>query len=128
LQSGLARLSAVGGGQEVVPQPVGQLLARRALAVNSKLSYSPTHSFEPCPGARLDPMTTREKAHKLLDELPESEIEPVLDFIASRGAAMAEPGVTVDEWGDLSKLHEVTFGETMHRLAEKERAAGHEPW
>ncbi len=29
-------------------------------------------------------MTTREKAHQLLDELPESEIEPVLDFIASR--------------------------------------------
>ncbi len=30
-------------------------------------------------------MTTREKAHKLLDELPESEIEPVVEFIASRG-------------------------------------------
>lgn len=30
-------------------------------------------------------MTTREKAHKLLDELPESEIEPVIEFIASRG-------------------------------------------
>ena len=29
-------------------------------------------------------MTTREKAHKLLDELPESEIEPVVEFIASR--------------------------------------------
>jgi hypothetical protein len=30
-------------------------------------------------------MTTRERAHKLLDELPESEIEPVLEFIASCG-------------------------------------------
>jgi predicted transcriptional regulator len=30
-------------------------------------------------------MTTREKAHKLLDELPESEIEPVVEFIVSRG-------------------------------------------
>lgn len=30
-------------------------------------------------------MTIREKAHKLLDELPESEIEPVVEFIASRG-------------------------------------------
>ncbi|HXA53469.1 MAG TPA: hypothetical protein VNV37_01205 [Solirubrobacteraceae bacterium] len=30
-------------------------------------------------------MTTREQAHKLLDELPESEIEPVVDCIASRG-------------------------------------------
>lgn len=67
-------------------------------------------------------MTTREKAHKLLDELPESEIEPVLDFIASRQAG------EVDEWGDLSKLHEAAFGGTMRRLADEEREAGHEPW
>jgi len=30
-------------------------------------------------------MTTREKIEKALDGLPESELEPVLDFIASRG-------------------------------------------
>ncbi|MGH2854654.1 MAG: hypothetical protein ACRDLF_10765 [Solirubrobacteraceae bacterium] len=30
-------------------------------------------------------MTTREQVRKLLDELPESELEPVLEFIASRG-------------------------------------------
>jgi hypothetical protein len=29
-------------------------------------------------------MTTREKAHRLLDELPDSEVEPVLEFIVSR--------------------------------------------
>lgn len=29
-------------------------------------------------------MTTREKVHRLLDELPESEVEPVLEFIVSR--------------------------------------------
>ena len=29
-------------------------------------------------------MTTREKIHRLLDELPDSEVEPVLDFIVSR--------------------------------------------
>lgn len=29
-------------------------------------------------------MTTREKVHRLLDELPDSEVEPVLDFIVSR--------------------------------------------
>ncbi len=67
-------------------------------------------------------MTTREKAHKLLDELPESEIEPVLDFIVSRHTG------EVDAWGDLSKLHEAAFGETMRRLANEEREAGHEPW
>jgi hypothetical protein len=67
-------------------------------------------------------VTTREKAHKLLDELPESEIEPVLDFLASRHAG------EVDEWGNISQLHEVAFGETMRRLADEERRAGHEPW
>jgi hypothetical protein len=30
-------------------------------------------------------VTAREKAHRLLDELPESELEPVIEFIASRG-------------------------------------------
>jgi hypothetical protein len=33
-----------------------------------------------------------------------------------------------DGWGDISKVHEVAFGETMKRLAEEERAAGHDPW
>jgi hypothetical protein len=33
-----------------------------------------------------------------------------------------------DEWGELSRVHEVAFGETMKRLAEEERAAGHKPW
>src|SRR5680860_1877568 len=40
-----------------------------------------------CPSsvrARISSMTTREKAHQLLDELPESELEPVVEFIASR--------------------------------------------
>jgi hypothetical protein len=37
------------------------------------------------PCAKLGPMTTREKAHELLDALPESEIEPVVEFLASRG-------------------------------------------
>jgi hypothetical protein len=36
-------------------------------------------------GAKLGGMTTREKARKLLDELPESEIEPVVEFMVSRG-------------------------------------------
>ena len=29
-------------------------------------------------------MTTREKAHRLLDELPDSQVEPVIEFIAAR--------------------------------------------
>ena len=31
-------------------------------------------------------MTTREKARKLLDELPEDELEPIVEILASRGA------------------------------------------
>jgi hypothetical protein len=30
-------------------------------------------------------MTTREKAQKLLDELPEDELEPIVEILASRG-------------------------------------------
>lgn len=36
-------------------------------------------------------MTTREKAHRLLDELPDSEVEPVLDFIVSRHEGEKKP-------------------------------------
>jgi len=35
-------------------------------------------------GATLGPMTTREKAQKLLDELPEDELEPIVEILASR--------------------------------------------
>lgn len=68
-------------------------------------------------------MTTRERAHRLLDELPESEVEPVVEFIVSR-----QEGDDADEWGDLSKLHDSTTASTMRRLNEEERAAGQEPW
>jgi hypothetical protein len=37
-------------------------------------------------------MTTREKAHKLLDELPEDELEPIVEIMAlrrERGSATA---------------------------------------
>jgi hypothetical protein len=44
-------------------------------------------------------MTTREKAHKLLDELPDSEIEPVVEFIASRGT-VSQQGDSFARWLD----------------------------
>jgi hypothetical protein len=34
--------------------------------------------------AKLGPMTTREKAQKLLDETPEDELEPFVEILASR--------------------------------------------
>lgn len=47
-------------------------------------------------------MTTREQAHKLLDELPDSEIEPIVELIASRKEPKAEPDVVglPDGWGE----------------------------
>lgn len=34
----------------------------------------------------------------------------------------------VDEWGDLSAMTDAAAAETMQRLDEEERAAGHRPW
>ena len=74
------------------------------------------------PRARISGMTTREKAHKLLDELPESEIEPVVEFIASRGANGTED--TVDEWGNLDAWSDGASKDTMRMLDEEETAIG----
>jgi hypothetical protein len=48
--------------------------------------------------------------------------------IALRAVQHAHAGDSADEWGNLSKVHEVAFGETMRRLGEEERAAGQKPW
>jgi hypothetical protein len=71
----------------------------------------------------IDCVTTRELAHKMLDDLPEERLED-----AVRAISALEQTRTVDDWGDLSKLHEVAFGETMRRLAAQALAAGREPW
>jgi hypothetical protein len=63
-------------------------------------------------------MTAKEK---LLLEAPgwtERQAE-----IALRAVEDAE-----DEWGNLSKLHEVATSATMQRLNDAERQAGHPPW
>ena len=68
-------------------------------------------------------MTAKEQ---LLQEAPtwsEHDAE-----IALRAVQREHADSDGDEWGDLSKIHEVAFGETMKRLAEEERAAGHKPW
>ncbi len=67
-------------------------------------------------------MTTREKAHKLLDELPESEVEPVLDFIVSRHSGDDE------EWGDLDAQMDAAMKDSLRELGEEERRAGLSPW
>ncbi len=68
-------------------------------------------------------MTAKEQ---LLQEAPgwsEHDAE-----IALRAVQREHGGEGTDEWGDVSRLHDVAFGETMQRLAKEERAAGHKPW
>jgi hypothetical protein len=75
----------------------------------------PTISFQ---------MATREQIHKLVDELPESQLEPVADFIATRG----RPDDVVDEWGNVSAMLRGSTSRLMQRLDEQEREAGQSPW
>lgn len=63
-------------------------------------------------------MTTREKAHRLLDELPDAEVEPVLDFIVSRRGKDQDLEALLDEEGD----------ELLAELDARERAAGSPPF
>jgi molybdenum-dependent DNA-binding transcriptional regulator ModE len=58
------------------------------------------HSAAGAVGATISGVTTREKAHRLLDELPESEVEPVVEFIASRRGRDADLEALVEEEGD----------------------------
>jgi hypothetical protein len=62
----------------------------------------------------------------------EKLLERVMDLSDEAGEALrlldARRGEAGDEWGSLSKVHEVALGDSMRRLAECERAAGHEPW
>jgi hypothetical protein len=68
-------------------------------------------------GASLWGVTTREKAHALLDQLPESEIEPVVEFIVSRKPGDADLEALLDEEAD----------ELLGELDEQERKAGAAP-
>jgi hypothetical protein len=49
--------------------------------------------------AKIGCMTTREKAEKLLGAVPDSELEPVVEFLASRGTP-AEQGDSFARWLD----------------------------
>jgi hypothetical protein len=70
-------------------------------------------------GATMWGVTTREKAHRLIDELPESEVEPVVEFIASR-----REGGNVDEWGDLDAWGDAVSRNAFRELDEAEARIG----
>jgi hypothetical protein len=72
-------------------------------------------------------MTTREKVHKLVDELPDAALDPVAEFIVSRGngvpAVPAKPGDIVDDWGNLSAMTRASSRRMLRRMDEEEIAA-----
>ena len=67
-------------------------------------------------------MTAKEKLLERVMTLSEAEADEALRLLDAR------PDEAEDEWGNMSRVHEVAFGDSMRRLAESERAAGHEPW
>jgi hypothetical protein len=69
-------------------------------------------------------MTTRERALKLVEELPESRLESLIEFLAS----LDKPGDIIDEWGNLSAMTRASAVRTMRRMDRQEQEAGHEPW
>jgi hypothetical protein len=78
-------------------------------------------------------MATREQVHKLVDELPETDLDPVAEILTSRRERgtlddAARPGDIVDEWGNLSAMRRASTVRRMRRLDEEEAATGHEPW
>jgi hypothetical protein len=65
-------------------------------------------------------MTAKEKVLELAPQWTEEQ--------ARRALRAAEGDIQVDDWGDLAEAHEANTAETMHRLADEERAAGQKPW
>lgn len=80
-------------------------------------------------------MTTREKAHQLLDKLPDSELEPVVEFIASRGGdsfarwldsrPVEDEEISADEIAAIDEAHaELAAGEPTISHEEMKRELG----
>ncbi len=76
-------------------------------------------------------MATRAELHQLVDELPDPQV-PMARIVVEDSAAerqhRSESHDIIDKWGDLSAMTDAAAAETMQRLEEEERAAGHEPW
>ena len=79
-------------------------------------------STRPRTDGRLRPMTAKEKLLERVMTLSEAEAEDALRLLDARRDE-AE-----NEWGNLSRVDEFASGDSMRRLAESERAAGHAPW
>jgi hypothetical protein len=78
-------------------------------------------------GATLFEVTTREKIDAVLNNMPESELEPVLEILISRvgkehDPEAPQPDDIVDEWGNLSALRRASSARKLGRLDEAEIA------
>jgi hypothetical protein len=71
----------------------------------------------------IDPMTTKERLHKLVDELSEREADETLRLMAAR-----RQGANVDGWGDLDATTDKTTARITRDLTDEERKAGLTPW
>ncbi len=67
-------------------------------------------------GLTIQPMTTKERLHRLVDELSEAEADETLRFAVAR-----HEGNNVDGWGDLDAFGEALTGGALRRLDEEER-------
>ncbi len=72
-------------------------------------------------------MSAKEQLHRLVDELPDSEIEPVTEILAARcndpaNPEAVRPGDVVDEWGNLSALRRASSAGKLGRLDREEIA------
>jgi hypothetical protein len=68
-------------------------------------------------------MTTKERLHRLVDELSEQEAGETLRIVVMR-----RQGANVDGWGDLDATTDSTTAQITRDLAEEEREAGLTPW
>lgn len=76
-------------------------------------------------------MATREQLHKMIDDLPESDLDPIAEILISRSDATDDPeairpGDIVDEWGNLSALRRASSAGKLDRLDREEIAANGE--
>lgn len=88
-------------------------------------------------------MTTKERLHRLVDELSDAEASRArivvederflhklhrLEERATGDAYAGDPQLASDGWADLAKVNEASRDAVLERLDEEEHAAGHEPW
>ncbi len=68
-------------------------------------------------------MTTKERLHKLVDDLSEREAAATLEYAISR-----RENTDLEEWGDLDTQMDTAMRGSLRELDEEEHRAGFPPW